>query len=242
VPSRPTGAQSIRRNLILLVLLPLAVSACALSQDLSYQALRPTFEPLLLAPASPAPPILTGEARATAPEGIPIPSISSPSAAPPAGSSVSSTPTVPSPTLITPSAFYDCPATGRSDYETAVIALVNSARAAHGLPSLTPQTQLTAAAREHNFDMACNNFASHTGSDGSTLRERVGRQGYTFSWIGENYYVGHVDPQSAFSWWMNSTPHRDNILNVHYSQIGVGYAWDASSPYGGYYTIDFGHP
>lgn len=232
VTSRPADAQVIRRNRILLVLLSLGVSACALSPVPSYQALRPTFEPLVLALASPW---LATETPWPAPVRSETPFLH-------VGSPASSTPRVPSPTLMKPSASYDCPATSKSDYETAVIALVNTARAANGLPSLTLQAQLTAAAREHSFDMACNHFVSHTGSDGSTVRERVGRQGYTFSWIGENYYVGHADPQTAFSWWMNSPPHRENILNVHYSQIGVGYIWDASSSYGGYYTIDFGHP
>jgi uncharacterized protein YkwD len=91
------------------------------------------------------------------------------------------------------------------------------------------QSQLQAAARIHSADMACNNFVSHTGSDGSSVRDRVERQGYSWSWIGENIYVtsntSSSAPQQVFDWWMNSTPHRANLMSPNYTEIGIGYRY-----------------
>jgi uncharacterized protein YkwD len=103
-----------------------------------------------------------------------------------------------------------------------------------------------AAAQGHSLDMACNNFASHTGSDNSSWYDRVGAQGYAYSYASENIYYG--DPAytggaaGAVDWWMHSTVHKDNILDPKVSQIGIGYAYDSKSDYGGYYTLDFASP
>ena len=91
--------------------------------------------------------------------------------------------------------------------------------------------------------MACNDFFSHTGSDGSTVAMRVAAQGYSASRVGENIYAGSsASPQSAFDWWMNSAPHRANLLNANYIDIGIGYIYEPNSPYKGYFTAVFARP
>ncbi len=138
-------------------------------------------------------------------------------------------------------------ATRDGSFESRVLALINSARAANGLPALTAQGQLTEAAWQHSRDMACNDFINHTGSDGSTWYDRVSRQGYAnYNTARENIYVGSPafggTPQGAFDWWMNSQVHRENILNPTVTEIGVAYAFNANSTYGGYYTVVFARP
>jgi uncharacterized protein YkwD len=124
-----------------------------------------------------------------------------------------------------------------------VVALINQERINNGLPDLTVQSALTAAARVHSQDMACNGFFSHTGSDGSVARDRVGRQGYTTTWVGENIYGGmSSSPSVIVTWFMNSTPHRANILNVNYTSIGVGYVYVPTAPYQKYWTVVFARP
>jgi len=123
--------------------------------------------------------------------------------------------------------------------------LINQERQNQGLAAYNMQGQLQAAARVHSTDMACNNFLSHTGSDGSNVGQRVNAQGYTYSWpwVGENYYVGgNVTPQSAFTWWMNSDPHRNNLLHATYTEIGIGYIYEPNSAYGRYFTAVFARP
>ena len=139
-----------------------------------------------------------------------------------------------------------CAAQRNSDYENQVVTLINQARVNNGLAPLKPDAKLSAAALAHSMDMACNDFVDHTGSDGSSWPDRIAAQGFPFSIAYENIYVGNPDfggtPQGAFEWWMNSQVHRDNILNPDAVYIGVGYAFNASSTYGGYYTVDFTKP
>lgn len=131
-------------------------------------------------------------------------------------------------------------------FENQVLALINAVRVQNGLRQLIQQNQLTQAALGHSIDMACNNFTSHTGSNGSSFKDRIAAQGYEFSYASENIYfgagAGYGDPQTAVEWWMNSTVHRANILNPDVTQIGIGYVYYAYSQYGGYYTVNFARP
>ena len=123
--------------------------------------------------------------------------------------------------------------------------LINQERQNQGLSPLGYQFPLAAAARDHSQDMACNGFFSHTGSDGSSPASRADAQGYSFSTIGENIYAGggpYNSPEQAFNAWMNSPGHRTNMLNPEFGEIGVGHSFNASSPYGGYFTALFGKP
>jgi uncharacterized protein YkwD len=136
-----------------------------------------------------------------------------------------------------------CTLQANTDYEQKLLDRINSARVKNGLPRLTLQKQLSAAAYQHSGDMGCNRFVDHTGSDGSTWFTRIKAQGYSYLYASENIYVGNPDfggdPDGAFTWWMNSPVHRDNILSPKVTQIGIGYAYVTGSPYGGYYTLDF---
>jgi uncharacterized protein YkwD len=131
-------------------------------------------------------------------------------------------------------------------FEQEVLSLINNARLAANLEPLSLNSSLSAAAFAHSQDMACQNFVSHTGSDGSNWRARIAAQGYEASTSSENIYAGSPEfggaPQGAFTWWMNSQIHHDNILDPDRTDIGVGYAFLASSEYGGYYTLVFARP
>ena len=139
-----------------------------------------------------------------------------------------------------------CTPTGNAGFENTLLGLINQERTAQSLPAYTAQNQLQAAARLHSTDMVCNDFFSHTGSDGSTVGMRVNAQGYSWSWVGENILAtsdtSAQAPQSAFDWWMNSALHRANLLSPNYTEIGLGYIYVASSPYGGYFTAVFARP
>lgn len=121
--------------------------------------------------------------------------------------------------------------------------LINEQRVNNGLPPLTVRSQITAAARGHSLDMACNNYFSHTGSDGSTSRDRMLREGWATTWWGENIYGGQMSTtDSVVTWWMNSAPHRANILNVNYTSFGVGFVSVTNSMYQKYWTVNFAQP
>lgn len=119
--------------------------------------------------------------------------------------------------------------------------LINAERTKNGLPALGLSTPLTAAAQGHSIDMACNSLLSHSGSDGSSVHSRIVAAGYLPSYSEEIIYAGG-DAQDAFTWWMNDAIHRAAILNPKSIEMGIGYAYVATSVYGGYFTVDFASP
>ncbi len=119
--------------------------------------------------------------------------------------------------------------------------LINAERLKNGLLALGLSTPLSAAAQGHSIDMACNSLLSHSGSDGSSVHSRIVAAGYIPSYSEEIIYAGG-NAQDAFTWWMNDTVHRNAILNPKAFEMGIGYAYVASSAYGGYFTVDFASP
>ncbi len=192
-----------------------------------------------LAPPPTATPVVTSTATP-----LPLPSATAtPSPLPPTATSPppTATPWPPTPTATTAA----CAPQGQPGYEDQLLALINQERQNQGLAPLSMNAALREAARAHSRDMACQGFFSHTGSDGSSPADRVARYGYQFSYLGENIYAGngpYNSPQAAFQAWMNSPGHRQNILSPNFVHVGIGYAYDPNSPYGSYWTADFGSP
>lgn len=117
--------------------------------------------------------------------------------------------------------------------------LINEARAAHGLPPLARASELARAACRHSTDMANHNFLAHIGSDGSTPGQRIKEAGYGWRAWGENIAAGYLSPEDVVAAWMASSGHRSVILRETYMDMGVGYAYNASSQYRHYYTVKF---
>lgn len=128
--------------------------------------------------------------------------------------------------------------TGSSSVIQEVVNIVNQERSRAGLSPLRIHSQLNAAAQAHSDDMVRNNFMGHTGSDGSSMGDRIRRNGYNFRTAGENVAAGQSSPQDVMRSWMNSPGHRQNILNPNFRDIGVGCAHGGS--YGIYWTQKFG--
>jgi len=128
-----------------------------------------------------------------------------------------------------------------SSYPNEIANLINNARTQNGLPALSINLQLAAAAQGHSIDMACHGLLSHTGSDASSVHQRIVAAGYAPSYSSEIIYGGGY-PQTAFDWWMNDPVHRNEILNPNVIEMGVGYAYSADTSTGSYYTVNFGSP
>ena len=131
----------------------------------------------------------------------------------------------------------------------------NQARSARGLPGLCVHRQLTQAARSHSQEMINKDYFAHESFNGETDIARMQRFGYTssgFSFVkyGENIYRGSGtsgSARSAFTWWMNSSGHRANILDPDFREVGIGVRTgefvDESGtkiPGTSMYTVDFG--
>lgn len=122
-----------------------------------------------------------------------------------------------------------------------MIDLINQKRVAAGLPALSAAPELMRAAQAHAQDCSARGWGSHVGSDGATTQMRFQRAGYNGTAWGENW-VQAFDPAGAVEWWYNETPpndpHRKNILNTRYAEIGVGIA---PAENGWYFIADFGN-
>ncbi len=154
------------------------------------------------------------------------------------------TPVPPTPTPVPPSPTPACNPQGNASFEAQVVDLINQERQARGLAPLQVHSALQTAARGHSQDMACNNFFSHIGSDGSTPWDRAVRAGYSPTYISENLYMGsgsYNSPSAAVQGWLNSPTHRDAMLAPEPIHIGVGYIFNPATGFG-YFTAMFGKP
>jgi uncharacterized protein YkwD len=130
----------------------------------------------------------------------------------------------------------------------ATLCVLNAERARHRLRPLRLNHKLSTAAQRHSRAMARRKFFSHTSPSGASFVDRIRSTGYLSgarSWtVGENIAYGsggRSTPRSIGSAWMNSPPHRANILSGSFRSIGIGVA--SGTPVGGgggTYTTDFG--
>ncbi|WP_086661084.1 CAP domain-containing protein [Lentzea kentuckyensis] len=125
----------------------------------------------------------------------------------------------------------------QSDHEDNVLRLVNDVRKKAGLSPLSSDERLRAAARKHSKDMAARNFCTHVNPDGVTPSQRMSAAGYP-SPGGENVACGQSNPHAVMTAWMNSPPHRANILNAEFRTLGVGVDLGRGGPY---WTQNFGY-
>jgi uncharacterized protein YkwD len=131
----------------------------------------------------------------------------------------------------------------------ATLCTLNAERARHGLPRLTLNKKLSAAARRHAHDMVRRDYFAHDSLGGGTFVDRIRRSGYlkgAGSWsVGENLAWGSHDraaPRAITSMWMNSAGHRANILSSSFREVGIGFAIGAPGASGpaATYATEFG--
>lgn len=98
---------------------------------------------------------------------------------------------------------------------------LNAYRAQHGGSQVRVSPRLTKAAAAHARDMAKNGFFSHSGSNGSSVADRVRQQGYGFCFVAENIAKGQRDLQAALSGWANSKGHHRNMVHTSVAEFAV---------------------
>ena len=129
--------------------------------------------------------------------------------------------------------------------QTDTLCLINNRRRKHGLPRVSENHRLDLASMRHARDMAKRNFFEHGDFVG-----RIKRADYldgAGSWtVGENIAWGggrYGTPAAIVRMWMDSPPHRANILSTHFREIGIGIARGTPSARvdgGATYATDFG--
>jgi uncharacterized protein YkwD len=116
----------------------------------------------------------------------------------------------------------------------AFLGMVNGQRAKAGVPNLVLDVRCNQAATSHAQDMARMGVMTHTGSNGSTVGTRLLAVGLRWSACAENVAEGQPTVEGVFEAWMNSPPHRANILSPDVTVCGLGWA-PATPPYEGFY-------
>jgi len=111
----------------------------------------------------------------------------------------------------------------------ALLSAVNFERLLAGARPLKADALLARAARSHSRDMVARHYFGHTSPDGSGLRSRVERTGWTRrrpEWVlAENLAWGtgaRATTQAIVDAWMHSPPHRANLLRSDLRLAGFG--------------------
>ena len=123
--------------------------------------------------------------------------------------------------------------------EQGVIDLTNAERKKAELPPLKVNAKLMAVARAHAENMAKQEKAEHV-LDDKKPTDRAKEAGYKYAWLGENVAWNAQNPKEALEGWMDSPPHKENILKKEYTEIGVAVAKSKSGE--PYWVQLFGSP
>ncbi len=139
-----------------------------------------------------------------------------------------------------------------SALEVDIVARMNAQRGARGLRPFRVSRGLTAAAKYHCHQMGLFGFFEHESHNGTPFWRRIERfypsRHHRYWAVGENilWESPATSGSSAVRMWMNSPPHRENILTREYREVGVAAVHYNAAPgaFGGrpvtVVTADFG--
>ncbi|WP_254546252.1 CAP domain-containing protein [Halomarina pelagica] len=133
----------------------------------------------------------------------------------------------------------------------------NAARTARDLGALAFDVDLRRIARYHSADMAEREYFAHTSPDGETVADRYDRFDYEcrvptdafeYATAGENLFYVRFSAATldeaeiarrAVEGWLDSPPHRRNLLAEFWRREGIGVAVDGGLPATVYVTQNF---
>ncbi|MCG7503965.1 CAP domain-containing protein [Mesorhizobium retamae] len=117
--------------------------------------------------------------------------------------------------------------------------LVGKIRSSAGLPDMAPDSQLEQAALQQARYMAGAGRMEHTTGWGKDFASRVSGNGIAGA-AAENIAQGRMDLTRLFDMWMNSPPHRRNMLDPRFTRFGLAYVTDAKRPDWRYWALVMG--
>jgi len=129
------------------------------------------------------------------------------------------------------------------DLQNEVLAAINDLRRKKGLGELRLNSALSLAALEHSVSMARHGFFRHSGWNGLTFWQRIKpryRPNPNSYWgVGENmvWASPELTGGQAIEMWLNSPPHRKNLLAPAWREVGLGAVRALSAP-GVYQGLD----
>jgi uncharacterized protein YkwD len=112
-----------------------------------------------------------------------------------------------------------------SEFTTTFLSLINDHREAMGLKKLIHDEEMDAIVGFHSEQMAEGKIPfGHLGFSERCEGSRKVLGGG--NWCGENVAMGQKTPLQAYTSWMNSPGHRENIENDRATHTGFAYAKD----------------
>ena len=108
-----------------------------------------------------------------------------------------------------------------------VFELTNQERAKRGLEPLKKMDKLSALAVARAWENTVK--YGHKRPDGSSCFTILDENGMKYRVVAENVAMGQHTPIDAVASWMNSSGHRENILNPDLEYLGVGYYYENGS-------------
>ncbi len=127
-----------------------------------------------------------------------------------------------------------------SSVENEVLKLINQERAKVGVAPLTIDPTLNSMANIRAVE-AVKSF-SHTRLDGQSCFTIFDDFNMSYSYCGENLAAGNSTAAATVQQWVKSSGHYANIIDPNFTQVGIGYYYDESSPYKYYWTQIFRCP
>ncbi|RFC55231.1 CAP domain-containing protein [Brumimicrobium aurantiacum] len=131
--------------------------------------------------------------------------------------------------------------------EQAMMNLINAERKRFGLKPLKIDTALSAACRYHAYDMATQNYISHTGYDrgkdgkrkfANSTFERISQFYDATTLINENIAFGSKNVEDMFNLWVESDGHYKNMLAPNSRVAGIGLVYIPESEYKYYWVYN----
>ncbi len=108
---------------------------------------------------------------------------------------------------------------------TAVLVdLANNDRISAGVERLASNDALTRAAQAKASDMASRGYFAHTSPDGREPWDFMKDAQYNFEYAGENLAIQFADSEQVEKAWLDSAPHRANLLDTRFTEVGIATA------------------
>jgi uncharacterized protein YkwD len=121
----------------------------------------------------------------------------------------------------------------------ALLAAHNRERKKEKHDALALSPELCEAATIQAKDMAAHHKLDHTGSDDSTVSDRVKRVGYVYVRVGENIAFGQNGVEEVTATWLDSPPHHENMM-ADFTEMGAARVDDDETV--PYWCVVFGLP
>lgn len=105
-----------------------------------------------------------------------------------------------------------------------IIFYTNFYRRQNGLQDLISDQKLDLSAQKKAEDILLNQYFDHKSPSGKNFTDFIIDSNYKFIIVGENLFMGRPkSEEEVVRDWMESPPHRKNILNKNFYHLGVGF-------------------